>query len=145
VNRFVIQPDPHPARANAVTAVLRAEVGTRVDIAPATQTDIQRDKYHAMIGDIAKHEAHFTAEVWKRLLIDQFKADTLNDAHPRLKAFWLREKIEMLPSLDRQRVVILGEQSRNFPKFVASAFVEWLYAWGADKDIRWSEPREGVE
>ena len=140
--KFVIQPEPHPARANCITAILKAEPGTMVSLRPAKRTEEQNAKYHAMIEDIARHEPHFTAEVWKRLLVDQFKADTLNDEFPKIKAYWLREKIEMLPSLDRQRVVILGEQTRQFPIYVASAFVEWLYAYGADKDIVWSEPRE---
>lgn len=129
------------AKQRAAAAMNHPEyTGCSVQIRTAKRTDGQNARMHAMIEDIARHEPHFTAEVWKRLLVDQFKADTLNDEFPKIKAYWLREKIEMLPSLDRQRVVILGEQTRQFPVYVASAFVEWLYAWGADKEIRGSEP-----
>lgn len=126
------------ARRAAIEFIRTMPLGDKVLIRPAKQSDIQVEKYHAMIGDIAKHEPHFTPEVWKRLLVDQFKADTLGLEFPKLREYWLREKIEMRPSLDGQRLVVLGEQTRVFPKYVSSAFIEFLYAWGGDKGVRWT-------
>ena len=124
------------ARKRAIQAIHDAPDGVIVTFRQAKQSDIQREKYHAMIDDIAKHEPTFTAEVWKRLLVDQFKAETLKD--DELGKYWAKESVQIVQSLDRQRVVVLGEQTRNFPKYVSSAFIEWLSAWGADKGIRWS-------
>jgi hypothetical protein len=103
--KFILQPAPHPARANCIAAIRAAEPGTLVSLRPAKRTDAQNARLHAMFEDVARCEPNFTAEVWKRLLVDQFKADTLNDDFPKIKAYWLRDKIEMLPSLDRQRAV----------------------------------------
>ena len=124
------------ARKLAIYAVGAAPDGFIVTIKEPKQSDEQRDKYHAMIDDIAKHEPAFTAEIWKRLLVDQFKAETLKD--DELGKYWAKESVQIVQSLDRQRVVVLGEQTRNFPKYVSSAFIEWLSAWGADKGVRWS-------
>ena len=46
--------------------------------------------------------------------------------------------ITVMPSLDGTAIVALGEQTRKFPKKVASAFIEWLNAWGAENDVRYS-------
>lgn len=138
---FVLAHDQ--AKANAAAAMSDpAYAGHVVTISPPAQSDIQREKYHAMVADIAKHEKTFDKEVWKRLLIDQFKAETNNDDFPRLREYWRRNEIRIMPSLDRKRVITLGEQSREFPIFVASAFIEFLYATGADWGVRWSEPAE---
>lgn len=100
-----------------------------VEIKPLTRTLDQNAKFHAMIGDIAKQMAEagssWTVEDWKRLLIDQFAADTD------------RRIGSVVPSLDGQRVVQLGLQSKRFSVEEASEFIEWLEAWAAQKGIEW--------
>lgn len=134
----------HPeAMANAARAMSDpAYAGHVVTIAPPARSDIQNSRMHAMITDVAKHERQFDAECWKRLLIDQFKAETNNDEFPRLREYWRRNEIRIMPSLDRRRVITLGEQTREFPIFVASAFIDWLFAKGSEWGVRWSEPVE---
>ena len=47
-----------------------------------------------------------------------------------------RSKIgRVAPSLDGQRVVQLGFQSHKFTVEDASEFIEWLYAWAAEKGL----------
>lgn len=136
---FVLAHDT--ARSRACAAINDpAFAGWLVQFKEPKQSDIQRERYHAMIDDIAEHEPHFTAEVWKRLLVDQFKAETNNHQFERLRDYWRRVKLEMMPSLDGQRMIVLGEQTRDFPKFVSSAFIEFLFAWGADKGVIFKEP-----
>lgn len=129
----------------AALAIQRAQDGSIVKILPPSKTRDQEERYHAMIGDVTKQCTHlnrvFDAETWKRLLIDQFKRDTLKE--PECCAeYWRSHSISVIPSLDGAAVVILGEQSRRFPKAVASAFVEWLYAYGAERDVKWSDPTQ---
>ena len=53
--------------------------------------------------------------------------------------FSLEKKLHRIePRIDGSGVVALGTQSRRFPKKLASAFVEWLYALGAEVGVRWS-------
>ncbi len=65
--------------------------GFKVSIMPPAKTRPQEERYHAMIGDIARtftlHGRLWDSESMKRLLVDQFHRDTKND--PDLKQEWL--------------------------------------------------------
>ena len=63
------------------------------------------------------------ADDWKRLLIDQWAKDSG------------LAKGAVVPSLDGERVVQLGIQSRDFSKEQAASFIEWLQFFAADKGI----------
>lgn len=98
----------------------------------------QEELYHAVIGEIAKsktlHGKRLPAESWKRLLIDAFKHDTRND--PDLSPEWAKfGTVELLPALNHPGFVMVGEQSRKFSVKLASAFIEWLYAFQASEDV----------
>ena len=98
-----------------------------MDIQQAPKSREQEEKYHAMIGEIAKQAEHlgakWDAESWKRLLVDQFMRDSKMDGN------------RILPNLDGTGIVQLGSQTRRFSKEQASEFVEWLLAWGAEHEI----------
>ena len=91
----------------------------------------QEEKYHALIGDIHRAMTEIGSEWsrddWKRLLIDQWAQDMG------------QEGSRIAPSLDGKRVVQLGLQSRKFTVAEGSSFIEWLYAWGADKGVAFSD------
>ena len=98
-----------------------------LEIKDASKSREQEEKYHAIIGDIAKQAQHmgakWSAEDWKRLLVDQFVRE---------------EGIgigKVVPNLDGTGIVALGFQTRNFTKEQGSQFIEWLYAWGATNGI----------
>ena len=103
-----------------------------LEIKDATKSRDQEEKYHAMIGDIAKQAQHLGAkwdsESWKRLLVDQFCKDN------GLKTS------AVIPNLAGDGIVQLGMQTRNFTKEQASEFVEWLHAWGATNGIHFETP-----
>jgi hypothetical protein len=119
--------------------------GTKVTFSDPGKTREQEEKYHAQIGDIARQwkfcERLWDAEDMKRLCIDQFRRDTKDDA--TLTEAWKEMGvIDMAPSIDKTGVVALGVQSRKFPKVLGSAFVEWLYALGAEVGVVWTEPKD---
>jgi len=102
----------------------------------------QEKKYHAMIGDIARQFEHcgrkWDADDMKRLLVAQFRSDTIKDVD--IGPLWhAMGAIEMAPSLDGSGVVALGIQTRKFPTRLASVFIEWLLAFGAELNIKWSD------
>jgi hypothetical protein len=101
----------------------------------------QEQKYHAMIGDISRQYEHcgkkWDAEDMKRLLVDQFKRDTIND--PVIAPLWQSMgHLDMVPALDGSGVVMLGVQTRRFPVELASIFIEWLSAFGSELEVKWS-------
>ena len=110
-----------------ITKALDAGKHLTMEIKLVSKTREQEEKYHAMIGDIAKQAKHlgakWSSEDWKRLLVDQFLRETEN----------IQGKI--VPNLDGTGIVQLGLQTRKFTKEQASEFVEWLYAWSAENGI----------
>ena len=103
-----------------------------LEIKEANKSREQEEKYHAMIGEIAKQASHLGAkwdiEDWKRLLVDQFIKDMNGLGASKI-----------IPSLDGTGIVQLGFQTRKFTKEQASEFVEFLHAWGAQNGITYSE------
>jgi len=110
-----------------ITKALDAGKHLTMEIKLASKTREQEEKYHAMIGDIAKQAQHmgakWSAEDWKRLLVDQYLREVEN----------IQGKV--VPNLDGSGIVQLGFQTRKFTKEQASEFVEWLYAWSAENGI----------
>jgi hypothetical protein len=110
-----------------ITKALDSGKHLTMEIKLVSKTREQEEKYHAMIGDIAKQAQHmgakWSAEDWKRLLVDQYMRDIgmYNG--------------KVIPNLDSSGIVQLGTQTRNFTKEQASEFVEWLYSWSANNGI----------
>ena len=124
------------ARRRCAQYAQEAPDGTVVKFGPPVKSREQEELYHADIGEIAEQFTHLNRrldlETWKRLLVDQFRRDTMDD--PELGQYWKRKRLDMIPSLDGCAIVVLGEQTRKFPKYVASAFIEWLKAWKATQN-----------
>lgn len=101
-----------------------------LEIKPINKSREQEEKYHAMIGEIAKQAQHmgakWDAETWKRLLVDKY-----------VREIGLHSQI--MANLDGNGLVQLGFQTRNFTKEQASEFVEWLHSWGANNGITFTE------
>ncbi len=126
------------ARNNAARAIVEAPAGFVVVISEPVKKRIQEQRYHAMIGDIARQVEHigrkWDADDMKRLLIDEF-ADEMRAAGTPL-----HHDGRVIPSFDGRRIVQLGVQSRDFHVKEAAAFIEFLYAFGAAREVRWSAP-----
>ena len=106
----------------------------------------QNDKIHAMLSDIAKQAKHLNQvldlDSWKRLCVKQFADDCIEQDIPRLADYWKKNEVKLMPSLDGRSLVALGQQTRDFPKYVAAGFITWLYAYGTNHDVVWSEPEK---
>lgn len=103
-----------------------------LEISEENRSDPQNKKYHAIIGQIAKQASHAGAqwdtESWKRFLLEQ----------------WAKEAGilggDTVSSLDGERVVQLGIQSRKLTKQQGAEFIEWLLMWSAFSGIDIKEP-----
>lgn len=128
------------ARRRAAACCMESPDGYMVTVNEPTKKRIQEEKYHAMFGDIAR-QCEFMgskrdSEDWKRLLVDAF-AHAMREAGTPL-----HHDGRVVPSLDGQRVVQLGIQTRDFYVREAAEFITYLYAWGAEQGVLWSEPAE---
>lgn len=117
-----------------VKAALAAGRKLTLEVKDASKSREQEEKYHAIIGDIAKQAKHmgskWDAEDWKRLLVDQFARDRMMYGAP------------ILPNLDNTGIVQLGVQTRHFTKEQASEFVEFLLAWCAENGIELNDTQK---
>ena len=109
-----------------ITKALDAGKHLTMEIKLASKSREQEEKYHAIIGDIAKQAQHmgakWDAETWKRLLVDKYCRETGLSS-------------QIMANLDNDGLVQLGFQTRKFTKEQASEFVEWLYMWSANNGI----------
>ena len=101
-----------------------------LEVNPASKSRPQEEKYHAIIGDIAKQAQHmgatWDAETWKRLLVDKYCREIgLNS--------------QIMANLDNNSIIQLGIQTRKFTKEQASEFVEFLQAWSAENGVTINE------
>ena len=114
-----------------VKAALAAGRKLTLEVKDASKSREQEEKYHAIIGDIAKQAQHmgskWSAEDWKRLLVDKF-----------MREHWQTD-LTIIPNLDSTGIVQLGIQTRKFTKEQASEFVEFLLAWCAENGIELNE------
>lgn len=110
-----------------VKAALAAGRKLTLEVKDASKSREQEEKYHAIIGDIAKQAQHmgakWSADDWKRLLVDLY---CVEKQLPNGK---------VVPSLDMTGIVQLGMQTRHFTKEQASEFVEFLQSWAAENGV----------
>ncbi len=110
------------------------------------RTHEQNKKMHAMLADIAKQAKHLNQvldeESWKRLCVKQFADDCIENDIDRLAEYWRKQNFRIIPSLDGKSLVMIGAQTRKFPRYVAAGFVEWLYTFGSENNIQWSDPEQ---
>jgi hypothetical protein len=125
----------NPKQASAVMAKIWPKVkdslktgkALRMEIKADTRSDEQNAKYHAMLFEIAVQAQHmgakWSAEDWKRLLVDLFAKETGLQGG------------KIIPSLDSNGIVQLGLQTRDFSKERAAEFITFLEAWAATNGI----------
>lgn len=132
------------ARAGAKRAIDDpACAGWRVRISPPAKSREQEERYHAMIGDISKQctflDRKWSLEDWKRLLVDAFVDEIRAVAKAAGSPDPFADQGHVTPSLDGRRIVQLGIQTRKFSKKIATEFIEFLFAYGAENSVQWSE------
>ena len=110
-----------------IKETLQAGKQLRLEVKKTSRSIDQNALFHALFNKIslemAKVGSKWTADDWKRLLIDQWAHETG------------RKIGKVAPSLDGERVVQLGLQSHKFTVDEGSEFIEWLMAWMAEKGI----------
>ena len=135
IKKFVLAHDH--ARKGCCDFIMNAPFGYEVRISEPVKRRIQEEKYHAMIGEIAK-QYKFLAREWdsesmKRLLVDQFIDGMKEIGEP------INQVSEISVSIDGLRFVQLGAQTSKFSVREAANFIEWLYGFGAMNNVKFKE------
>lgn len=142
---YILHPAPHPARINAMWGVRDAADGMVVTISEPTKKRIQEEKYHAMFSDISaqvtRHGQKLKSEHWKRLLVESVVFILREEAKAQNKPDPFPNSGLLLPSIDGLRIVQVEVLTRNFTVSQAAQLIEYLYAFGAEHDVKWTEPQ----
>jgi len=135
------------ARNRAMHAIAHAPQGYMVTIQEPVKRRVQEEKYHAMLGDIARQIKYMgkrrSLECWKRLLVEAFVQILRDEAKAQGKPDPFPAG-EVLPSIDGLRIVQVEVLTRNFTVPQASMFIEHLHAFGAESGVVWSHEREAA-
>jgi hypothetical protein len=115
----------------AVKSALMAGTQMVLEVRGMTRTQSMNAKIHAVCGEVASQANHLGArwdtESWKRFLVDAWAHETN------------RRIGKIAPSLDGERVVQLGMQTRDFTKKEGCEFLDWVQAWCATNGVELSK------
>ena len=106
-----------------------APLESRVDIKGPKRTLSQNDRMWAMLTDIVVQKKtidgkKFTTDEWKVIFLQA-----------------LGREQNVLPSLDGHSFFSSGHSSSTLTKEEMSDLIEFMFAWGAENDMVWSDPQ----
>jgi len=114
-------------RIHALRLVNEAEDDWIIEIKPPTRTLDQNAKLHPMLEDIRRQ-----VEGMDAFTRDDIKLRFLNA---------LGTEMRYLPELDGAGMFPVGLRSSTLTKAQFSLLIEMLYKYGAEHDVRWSDPK----
>lgn len=99
------------------------------------RSEDQSARFHAMCRDFAAQAKHFgrkfDTDAWKRLLVDSFRR------------FKHEQEGELVPSLDGNGFVLLGEQTRSMGVRRMAELIEFSQALANEMGVKSSDPKWG--
>jgi hypothetical protein len=114
------------ARQRAVDAVKAAPAGFVVTVAEPTRNSDQNSLLWALLTDVSQqvewYGKRLTPEDWKHVFSASLR------------------KLTVVPNLDGSGFVALGMSTSRLSKREFSDLIELIYAFGAERDVAWSEP-----
>lgn len=115
------------ARRLAVDEVRTAPEGYSVTIAPPTRNLEQNARLWAMLGDVSKqvewYGKRLTAEDWKHVFTASLK------------------QLTVVPNLDGTGFVALGMSTSAMSKREMVDLIDLMFAFGAERGVRWTDPK----
>lgn len=118
------------ARQRAVEAVKAAPAGFVVTVKEPTRNSEQNARMWAMLGDVSRqvewYGKRLTPEDWKHVFSASLR------------------KLQVVPNLDGTGFVALGLSTSRMSKREMSDLMELIAAFGAERDVEWSEPERRV-
>lgn len=115
-------------RQRLINWIKEARLETRVEIRGPKRTIAQNDRLWAMLSDIVlqKKEVRgrtYSTESWKSMFLQA-----------------LGHQQEVLPTLDGNEFFATGFSSSRLSKQEMSDLIDFIFAWGAENDVLWSDP-----
>lgn len=119
-------------REKAIRWINQAPAGTRVEFKAPQRSVEQNDRMWAMLTDIVTQRT-FNG---RKYTTDEAKVVFMHACG---------REIEVLPSLDGKSFVPYGQSSSDLSVAEMSDLIEFLFAWGAENNITWSDPKNAEQ
>jgi hypothetical protein len=113
-------------RATAHRWIDGLPVGTRVTFKGPKRTLEQNDRMWAMLTDIARQKT-LNGRKWKR---DQWKVIFMTACG---------RETQFIPDLDG-KFIPYGQSSSDLSAKEMSDLIDFMFGWGAENDVRWTDP-----
>lgn len=118
------------ARQRAVDEVRNAPPGYVVTISEPKRNLDQNARMWAMLTDVARqvewYGKRLAAEDWKAIFSSSLR------------------KLTVVPNLDGSGFVALGTSTSSMSKSEMSDLIELMFAFGAERDVRWTDEGRAV-
>lgn len=115
------------ARKMAAQCIADAPEGYTVTVAEPTRNLEQNARMWAMLADISRqvvwHGRKLSQEDWKHMFSSSLR------------------RLDVVPNIDGTGFVALGLSTSRMSKREMSDLIELMTAFGAERDVMWSDPR----
>ncbi|UZE52163.1 recombination protein NinB [Rhodopseudomonas sp. P2A-2r] len=127
MSRALITLDTPDDRARAARWCRDLPRGTRVEFKKTKRTLPQNARMWSMLTDVALQKEHcgrrYTPDLWKILMMHGCGLE-----------------VQMIPSLNNDTLIPWGQSSSDLSKEEMTDLIEFMFAWGAENGIIWSDP-----
>ena len=116
-------------RRNAINAIMAAEDGARLTIAPAQRSNDQNAKMWAMLADVARSQPegrNWTPETWKAAFMH-----------------YLGHQVMFADGLDGSGPFPVGFRTSRLTVGQMSDLITVIYQYGDEHGVEWTETRKG--
>jgi NinB protein len=114
-------------RDRVINWIKLAPIETRVEIKGPKRTLPQNDRMWAMLTDVATQKEH----AGRKYKPDQWKVLFMHACG---------REVQFIPSLDNSTFIPWGQSSSDLSKQEMTDLIEFMFAWGAENGIVWSDP-----
>lgn len=114
-------------REAAISLIRRAPTGSRVEVKGEKRSLPQNERMWAMLTNVATQKDHggrrYSPDKWKVIFMHA-----------------CGREVQFIPSLDGTAFIPWGQSSSDLSKGEMSDLIEFMFAWGAENGVVWSEP-----
>ncbi len=115
-------------RSRAIDWCQKSPPETRIEFKKPKRTIPQNDRMWAMLTDVARQKQH----AGRRYKPDQWKVLFMHACG---------REVQFVPSLDNSTFIPWSQSSSDLSKEEMTDLIEFMFAWGAENGIVWSDPK----
>lgn len=115
----------------------QSPLGSRIQFKGPQRSLEQNDRFWAMLTDVARQyrgpgERRYTTDELKTAFLTAYAEET-------------GAEVKYIPAVHRAGLIPCGRSSSDLSVSEMTGLIEWMFAWGAENGIAWSDPTQRAE